>query len=91
MRTNNVDFTICPFIESQMWIVTYDDFVGRRFGIKRLYNDLDKNAKIFYKWYVYCNVHMNETYKNAIWNYLNNDEVFYESELKRLQKSYRAR
>ena len=86
-----VDFSVCRFIENEMWIITYDDFCDRRKGIKRLYNNFDINKKTFYKWYVYSNVHMNEDYKNAIWDYLNFDDTYYELELMRRKKLYKPK
>lgn len=65
------DFSICKFIEEQMWFITYNDFCDRRVGIKRLFSEMTKNERLFYKWYVYSNVHMDESYKNNIWDYLN--------------------
>lgn len=68
---NDIDFSECEFIYENMRFYTYYDFCGNRKVIKELYNKLEKNAKRFYRWYVYANIHMNETYKNAIWDYLN--------------------
>jgi len=86
-----VDYSICEFIETQMWFVTYEDFCDRRTGIKRLYEQMTTDAQIFYKWYVYSNVHCNECYKNAIWDYLNFDDIEYESELTRLKRLYKVK
>lgn len=68
---NKTDFSQCRFIAREMWFITYIDFCDNRRGIKRLYNELDRDGKEFYKWYVYANIHMKEFYKNAIWDYLN--------------------
>lgn len=85
------DFTVCEFIERVMWIITYDDFCDRRKGIKRLYESFCDDKKIFYKWYVYSNVHMEEDYKNAIWDYLNQSDVHYELELMRKKHAYKPK
>lgn len=66
-----VDFSVCEFINENMWFFTYNDFCENRFAIKKLFNELDRNGKIFYMWYVYSNVRINEQLKNAIWDYLN--------------------
>ncbi len=66
-----VDFSVCEFINENMWFFTYNDFCENRFAIKKLYNELDRNGKRFYMWYVYSNVRINEALKNAIWDYLN--------------------
>ena len=84
------DFSDCQFINENMKYYTYYDFCDNCEDLKFLYNYLNKNAKLFYKWYVYANIHMNETFKNAIWDYLNgfDDEGF---ELMRLKRQYRTK
>lgn len=69
--TKKVDFSVCEFINENMWFFTYNDFCKNRFAIKKLFNELDRNGKIFYMYYVYANVRINEQLKNAIWDYLN--------------------
>ena len=86
---NSIEFSICPFIESKMWIITYIDFCDRRKGLRRLFKQLSQNEQTFYKWYVYANVHMNEKHKNAIWDYLNFDDEEYEQVLLNLKKTYK--
>lgn len=88
---NNIDFSICPYIEQQMWFITYNDFCDRRKGIKRLFEEMNIDQQIFYKWYVYSNVHCAEQFKNAIWDYLNQSDIEYELELTRLKHSYKVR
>ena len=87
----SVDFTACEFIERVMWIITYDDFCDRRKGLKRLYQTFSDDKKIFYKWYIYSNVHMGEDYKNAIWDYLNFNDEQYEIELMRKKSTYKPK
>ena len=84
------DFSECSFIEGEMKYYTYYDFVRNRNVIKKMYQLLSKNGKIFYKYYVYANIHMNETYKNAIWDYLNgyDDDGF---ELVRMARFYKVK
>ena len=86
-----VDFTICEFIEREMWVITYDDFCDRRKGLKRIYESFEDDKKIFYKWYIYSNVHMDEDYKNTIWDYLNFDDIEYECELMRKKRFYKPK
>ena len=69
------EFSECKFIKKELWYYTYYDFIDNRKAIKRAYKDLSINGKQFYKWYVYANIHMNLTYKNAIWDYLNDYDV----------------
>ena len=69
------DFQFCEFIDYNMSFITYDDFCKKCKLIKELYQPLSKYQKRFYKWYVYANIHMREVHKNAIWNYLNIDEL----------------
>ena len=67
---DKIDFSICDFIEERMWFFTYYDFCDNRKQIKSLFDKLTRQQKKFYKWYVYANIHTNETYKNYIWDYL---------------------
>lgn len=69
------DFQICEFIEVEMSYITFDDFLNKCKDIKELYNSLNKYQKRFYKWYVYANIHMKDQHKNAIWEYLNLDDI----------------
>lgn len=66
-----VDFSVCEFIDENMWFFTYADFCENRAIIKRMFDSLKYPGKKFYMWYVYANVHTSEQQKNKIWNYLN--------------------
>lgn len=71
------DFSECEFIHKEMTIYTFDDFYKDRYVIKKQFEQLTKNGKRFYMWYVFSNTHMSLTKKNAIWDYINdykNDE-----------------
>ena len=83
MEDNN--FFVCEFIENYMWFNTYFDFCDRREEIKDTYKLLNAREKRFYRWYVYSNVFMKETFKNAIWEYLNDYDV-HGFELMRLRR-----
>ena len=82
---SEVNFEFCEFIEWNMCFVTYHDFVKKREQLKGMYQGLDLGQKRFYKWYVYSHTTMNETYKNAIWEYLNFDDFEYLNNLLHLQ------
>ena len=84
----NIDFSECSLIENELKFYTFVDFCKNRVIIKSKYKLLSKNGKLFYKYYVYANVHMKEMFKNAIWDYLNSDE---ESgfELMRIMRFYK--
>ena len=86
---NNIDFSECEFIDDNLKFYTYYDFFENRKAIKKLYNKLSRNGKLFYMWYVYSNVHMDERYKNATWDYLND----YESDEKMIEilKKYKVK
>ena len=75
------DFQTCEFIDVEMSFITYDDFINKCADIKELYQQLNKYQKRFYKWYVYANIHMREQLKNAIWQYLNLNDINYYLEL----------
>lgn len=87
----DVDFSACKFIKENLCYLTYQDFCHNAKIIKLIFGGLEKNAKIFYKWYVYANIYMNEYSKNLIWEYLNNDEPIYYIELIENLKKYRVK
>lgn len=70
----DIDFTVCPFIEEILCFLTYYDFCKNAKLLKVYYNALETNAKRFYKWYCYANIHIDEYHKNLIWEYLNSPE-----------------
>ena len=70
------DFSECSFIENEMKYYTYNDFCENRNAIKNLYKKLSKNGKIFYKYYIYANIHMNLFYKDKIWDFLNDYDEY---------------
>lgn len=66
------EFKECYFINSEMKFYTYTDFLQNCDAIKRLYDKrLTTNGKIFYKWFVYANIHLTIGQKNKAWDYLN--------------------
>lgn len=87
---DNIDFSICEFIEENMWFFTYYDFCDNRIQIKQLFDKLTRQQKCFYKWYIYANIHMNEIFKNKIWDYLNEYDK-YGNELMRAKRFYRVK
>ena len=87
----DIDFSACPFIKEQLCFITYIDFCHNAKIIKLIYQCLDKDAKIFYKWYVYANIHMSEFFKDKIWDYLNNNESEYYEELIDSIRKYKVR
>ena len=84
-----MNFYECRFIEKEMWFDTYTEFCKCRRGIKRLYRGLRKDGKLMFKWYLYANIHMNETYKGYIWDYLN--DYIDETELLYRLRFYKAK
>jgi len=84
-----VDFSECSFIEERMKFYTYYDFCDNCNYIRKLFDSLSFNGKIFYKYYVYANTHMKTCFKNAIWDWLNGyDDGKYK--LLELKKIYKA-
>lgn len=73
----DVDFSVCPFIKDELCFLTYNDFCRNAKILKLFYEAMEDDAKIFYKWYVYSNIHMDEYFKNLIWEYLNGGEEQY--------------
>lgn len=74
----DTDFTYCSFIKNELCFLTYDEFCRNAKILQLFYEDMSKEEKIFYKWYVYANIHIDENGKNAIWEYLNSptDEMY---------------
>ena len=68
---SDYDFNECKFIIEELRFLTFQDFYYNKDIIRFYFNKMTKNGKIFYKWFVYANIHMNERQKNAIWDYLN--------------------
>lgn len=87
---NDVDFSDCQFINENMRFMTYFDFCNNKKNLKEMFNNLDEKGKIFYKWYVYANIHMNETFKDRIWSYLNDYDEF-GIELLNAKRFYKAK
>lgn len=65
------DYKECRYIDIEMRFTTFESFLQDAGAIKRLYKQL--NHKIFYKWYVYANIHISLNRKNLMWSYLNDD------------------
>ena len=83
------DLSECDFLNDELKYYTYIDFCNNRYTIKRAYKRLSEKQQQFYLWYVYANLHMTETYKNIIWEYLNDDDT--EEHLLKLIRWYKAR
>lgn len=81
-----VDFSKCRFIKENMWFFTYDDFCENRKVIKKMFQEMDRDGKLFYMYYIYSNVNMGLKFKHAIWDYLNQYDP-YGLELTRLRRS----
>ena len=86
----NFDLSVCEFIEENMWFYTYIDFCDNAIFIKKKYESLKPLEKKLYRWYVYANTHMNETFKDRIWSYLNDYDEF-GIELLNAKKIYKAK
>ena len=73
-------YRTCIYIEYEMSIIDFKDFMKNAIAIKNLYQQLKIPQQRMYKWYVYANIDMKLKQKDAIWRFLNN-EIFY-SDLK---------
>lgn len=74
----DVDFAECRFIRDELRYLFYKDFCEDCYIIKRQYNKLSNNGKIFYKYFVYANIYTTLMQKNVIWEFLNNEgEEYY--------------
>lgn len=85
------DFSECRVINSTLCYLTYDEFCKYKYFIKNEYKKLQKNGRLFYKYYVYANIHMNTLHKDRIWNFLNCDDYQADFELMMALADYKAR
>ena len=70
------EYKECRYIDNNLKFYTYRDFKRDAFYLRKLYDELPH--KIFYKWYIYSNIHLTEKQKNIAWAFLNHD-VGYEA------------
>lgn len=68
------DYKECRFIDTEMRFTTFESFLKDAKALKRMYKAL--NHKLFYKWYVYANIHISLNRKNLMWSYLNDDLTY---------------
>lgn len=57
--------------DDDMEFSTYNDFFKRRESIKKMYMNMDKQAKAIYKLYLYAQREMSVSKVDLIWEYLN--------------------
>ena len=86
---SDVDFKECRLIENCLCYLTFDEFFKYRRVITKSFNDLSKDGKLFYKFYVYANIHMKLNYKDAIWSYINSPTIENEIHLVNLSLIYK--
>ena len=65
------EYKECRYIDNNLKFYTYRDFKRDAFYLRVLYDKLPH--KIFYKWYVYANIHLTMKQKNIAWAFLNHD------------------
>ena len=65
------EYKECRYIDNNLKFYTYRDFKRDAFYLRKLYDKLPH--KIFYKWYVYANIHLTMKQKNIAWAFLNHD------------------
>ena len=65
------EYKECRYIDNDLKFCTYRDFKKDAFYLRALYDKLPH--KIFYKWYVYANIHLTIKQKNIAWAFLNHD------------------
>lgn len=65
------EYKECRYIDDQMKFYNFSDFKEDAYCLRTLYDRL-KN-KLFYKWYIYANVHLSLKQKDIIWSFLNHD------------------
>lgn len=87
----DIDFSACSFIDEVLCFLTYYDFCKNAKVIKAYYDALENDARRFYKWYIYANIHMTEFFKDNIWQYLNSNDPIDYINLMDNQRKYRVR
>lgn len=65
------EYKECRYIDNSLKFYTYRDFKRDAFYLRKLCDKLPH--KIFYKWYVYANIHLTIKQKNIAWAFLNHD------------------
>lgn len=65
------EYKECRYIDNNLKFYTYRDFKRDAFYLRKLYDKLPH--KIFYKWYIYANIHLTMKQKNIAWAFLNHD------------------
>lgn len=86
---SDVDFRECRVIKDCLCFLTFDEFCKYRKLIVKSFAELSEDGKLFYKFYVYANIHMELNYKDAIWSYVNFPTAENELNLINLKLSYR--
>ena len=69
--------TIIKIIGRGMTFYTFDDFMKRRYFIKKVIDGKygDNEYYVTYRWYVQSRYWIKDKYKYLIWDYLNNYET----------------
>ena len=65
------EYKECRYIDNNLKFYTYRDFKRDAFYLRALYDKLEH--KLFYKWYVYANIHLTPKQKDIAWSFLNRD------------------
>lgn len=81
------DFTQCRFIEDYMRYADLNDFIKNGHIIKARYVRMTADGKMFYKYFVYAHTNTTTKQKDAIWDYLNNEEQRYVNKLRAMLNS----
>ena len=74
MGMTESDYLECRYIDTEMRFTTFESFIKDAGAIKRMYKCL--HHILFFKWYLYANIHISLKRKNMIWLYLNDDITF---------------
>lgn len=66
------------FIDPRLSFRGMDDFWKRKYDIKECFKALDINQQYLYQWYLYSRPFIDDTTKNYIWDFLQDDMLDYE-------------
>ena len=65
------EYKECRYIDNDLKFYTYRDFKRNAFYLRALYDNL--KHKLFYRWYIYANIHLSIKQKDIAWSFLNHD------------------
>ena len=79
------------FVYKKLTFVGVDDLYKKIKKIRERYIELDKDIKIVYKWYFFCELcllHKADYLKSAMWTYINSNDESCENNYEKVVEKY---